>query len=96
MGYGNDYLRMSTIQSTSHHSLILLKELLTRGLPYAHIRMDQQVMFAIYRGEKPIKPPQESLGKPENAKLWDICQLCWMGVDGRPPISRIASLLGIE
>ena len=50
------------------------EEILTGGIPYAYIRRDLGAVFAILRGDIPIKP---AIKCEAQEKLWKICLQCW-------------------
>jgi len=72
-------------------------ELLSGDVPYASIKNDLRVMFAIVQGQLPAKPQimGSSLDASIRSYMWEICCRCWI----KDPIERpsIAELLeGME
>ncbi|EJD05032.1 uncharacterized protein FOMMEDRAFT_105270 [Fomitiporia mediterranea MF3/22] len=54
-----------------------LYELLSRNMPYAHLRREAQVIPAIMQGELPHRPASFNEWPHSRKLLWDICQSCW-------------------
>ncbi|EJC99208.1 kinase-like protein [Fomitiporia mediterranea MF3/22] len=61
-------------------------EILTRELPYAHLKNDGLVMRAITERKLPSRPGAYSNWSPFLQSAWTICEECWIS----PPRNRIA------
>lgn len=51
--------------------------MLARELPYANLRFDVQVMFAIISGAQPKQPASFNSWPLHHQKVWNMCQVCW-------------------
>ncbi|KLO13729.1 kinase-like protein [Schizopora paradoxa] len=60
---------------------MVIYELLSRDMPYSHVRDKNQVMMYIYQGRLPKKPAGiDTLSDNElnyEKQLWDLCKSCW-------------------
>lgn len=69
-----------------------IQEILTRELPFYHVRDNNHVIIHIASGVKPREP--DFLGDVGDTEidrfLWSICLKCWEPNPGsRPPISEV-------
>ncbi|KAI5119139.1 hypothetical protein M0805_005218 [Coniferiporia weirii] len=70
-------------------------EILARQKPYAHLKADRQVMFAIIRGELPSRPELTSTQSLALETFWTICTDCWKAEPSqRITLDEIVSRLG--
>lgn len=75
---------------------ILLQELMTRQIPYAHIasRFEIRVYLEITRGVLPIIPEVSSDLSSVERGLWELCRKCWKSnVNDRPGLGTVVSSL---
>lgn len=50
--------------------------MITKGVPYSHLKQDIRVMFTIMKGELPNKPAAVD-AEPSLLPIWEICTSCW-------------------
>ncbi|KAH8116854.1 kinase-like domain-containing protein [Phellopilus nigrolimitatus] len=53
-------------------------ELLTKQVPYAKLKSDAKVMFAIHAKTMPSKPEGLENWEVIDRKLWELCKMCWV------------------
>lgn len=83
----NLHLLPTYLQFASH-----LQELLTRKLPYHHLKSDAQVISAILMGRLPEPPPLQT-NSPDQM-LWNVCEKCWTKEsEMRPTIHTVYELI---
>ncbi|KAH8115061.1 kinase-like domain-containing protein [Phellopilus nigrolimitatus] len=70
-------------------------ELLTKELPFFHLKNDALVILHIFQGNQPLRPASIETRPVHYQKLWDLCQTCWDIPGKRPGIEYIASTLRI-
>ncbi|KAH8115036.1 kinase-like domain-containing protein [Phellopilus nigrolimitatus] len=68
-------------------------ELLTKELPFFHLKIDAHVMFHILSGNQPSRPSSIETRPVCHQKLWDLCQTCWYIPVKRPRIDDLVSTL---
>ncbi|KAH8115040.1 kinase-like domain-containing protein [Phellopilus nigrolimitatus] len=70
-------------------------ELLTKELPFFHLKIDAHVMFHILGGNQPLRPASIETRPVRYQKLWDLCQTCWDIPGRRSGIDHIVSILNV-
>ncbi|KAH8115058.1 kinase-like domain-containing protein [Phellopilus nigrolimitatus] len=68
-------------------------ELLTKGLPFFHLKNDAQVILHIFQGNQPLRPASIETRPVRYQKLWDLCQTCWDIPVKRPGIDDLVVTL---
>jgi serine/threonine protein kinase len=66
-------------------------EVFTGKSPYHYRRNDTVVIMAIIRGERPVKPSAEEIGRSGKGisdDLWALLQLCWSASPKKRPTAR--------
>lgn len=70
--------------------------MITKDVPYAHLKQDVRVLLAIMNGELPSRPTAID-AEPSLSQLWDICTSCWETTPSiRIPIGQCVLLLERE